>query len=218
MQEPILASQKDEKTITLNNTDENIWRDSSTNNVVAYEDLIKEALNCSRCRLSETRLHVVFGVGQISSPQVAFVGEGPGAEEDKKGVPFVGRAGELLIAAITKGMGLKREDVYICNVIKCRPPDNRTPLPDEVEACYHFLHKQLLLVKPRIIITLGQPAQKALCNIDIGITKLRGQWQSWQGIKLMPTYHPAYILRNPSAKRPFWEDLQEVMRELGLKQ
>ncbi len=174
------------------------------------------AEQCTKCRLCEGRNKVVFGVGNTVRPLIAFIGEGPGAEEDKTGEPFVGRAGQLLTGAITKGMGLRREDIYICNVVKCRPPENRAPLPDEVAACTPYLYRQLELIQPKVIITLGQPAQLATSGVDMGITKLRGQWQSWRGFKLMPTFHPAYILRNPPAKRFFWEDLQSVMVELGL--
>lgn len=179
--------------------------------------LEKDALVCSLCSLGSTRQKVVFGEGNVNSPKIAFVGEGPGAEEDQQGIPFVGKAGKLLTDAIEKGLCLKRSDVYICNVVKCRPPGNRTPLPEEVSACAPYLYRQLELIKPRVIVTLGQTPQLALSGKDIGITKLRGQWQNWRGIPLMPTFHPAYILRNPSAKRPFWEDLQEVMRFLDLR-
>ena len=178
--------------------------------------LRKDAERCTKCRLCEGRNKVVFGVGKTERPVIAFIGEGPGADEDRLGEPFVGRAGQLLTGAITKGMGLRREDVYICNVVKCRPPENRAPLPDEVAACTPYLYRQLELIQPRVIVTLGQPAQLATSGVDLGITKLRGQWQSWRGFKLMPTFHPAYILRNPPAKRFFWDDLQSVMAELGL--
>ena len=196
----------------------NEWfpEDKSSTDDNDFDCLRLEALSCTKCRLSETRQNVVFGVGQTNCPPVAFVGEGPGADEDRQGEPFVGRAGALLTAAITKGMKLKREDVYICNVIKCRAPQNRAPLPDEVAACSPYLFRQLELIRPQVIVTLGSPAQKALTGIDQGITKLRGKWLEWRGIKVMPTFHPAYILRNVSAKRPFWEDLQEVLRELGM--
>ncbi len=182
----------------------------------SWNELESTALSCRKCRLSEGRNKVVFGVGKRDRPLIAFVGEGPGADEDRVGEPFVGRAGALLTAAITNGLGLRREDVYIANVVKCRPPGNRAPLPDEVAACTPYLYRQLELLAPRVIVTLGQPAQKALSGVDMGITKLRGRWQQWRGIPLMPTFHPAYILRNPPAKRFFWEDLQSVMLELGL--
>ena len=181
------------------------------------EALQREASICLKCPLHEGRRNVVFGVGNVVSPPIAFVGEGPGADEDRLGEPFVGRAGALLTAAITKGIGLRREDVYICNVVKCRPPGNRTPLPDEVASCNPYLVRQLELVRPRVIVTLGALAQRVLTGREGGITRLRGKWVSWQGVPLMPTFHPAYLLRNPSAKKQFWEDLQEVMRELGMR-
>jgi uracil-DNA glycosylase family 4 len=184
--------------------------------MLAFDKLEREASGCTLCSLCETRNTVVFGAGNSKQPLIAFVGEGPGADEDQTGQPFVGRAGQLLNGAIEKGLGLKREDLYICNVVKCRPPENRTPLPNEVLACSPYLFRQLELVQPKVIITLGQTPQLALSGVDLGITKLRGQWQEWRGIPLMPTYHPAYILRNPPAKKPFWEDLQAVMKFLGL--
>jgi len=179
------------------------------------EELRALALGCPKCRLCEERTKVVFGTGNISEPPIVFVGEGPGAEEDRSGEPFVGKAGQLLTAAITKGLGLRREDVYIANVVKCRPPQNRAPLPDEVAACSPYLYRQLELIRPKIIVTLGQPAQLALSGVNLGITKLRGKWQTWRGIPLMPTFHPAYILRNPAAKKDFWADLQSVMAKLA---
>ena len=191
--------------------------DTTLNTSLAWQELESKALICQSCRLCETRTQVVFGVGKREKPPIAFVGEGPGADEDRLGEPFVGKAGQLLTAAITKGMKLRREDVYICNVVKCRPPNNRTPLPDETKACFPYLKRQLELLEPQIIVTLGQPAQLALSGIQTGITKLRGNWQEWQGIPLMPTFHPAYILRNQSAKKPFWLDLQAVMEKLGMK-
>ena len=181
-----------------------------------WKELEETALACTKCRLCEGRNKVVFGVGNRNQPQIAFIGEGPGADEDLTGEPFVGRAGKLLTAAITQGMGLRREDIYIGNVVKCRPPGNRAPLPDETDACTPYLFRQLELLQPKVIVTLGQPAQMALSGVNLGITKLRGQWQQWRGMKLMPTFHPAYLLRNPPAKKFFWEDLKEVMRELNL--
>jgi DNA polymerase len=180
-------------------------------------ELRLEAETCQKCRLCEERTKVVFGVGNENRPRIVFVGEGPGREEDLKGEPFVGKAGQLLTAAIEKGLGLKRTDVYICNVVKCRPPQNRTPLPDEVAACSHYLEAQLEFLKPEVIVTLGSPAQLALTGVERGITKLRGTWLEWRGIKVMPTFHPAYILRNPAAKKPFWHDLQAVMEHLGMQ-
>lgn len=173
------------------------------------------AESCQQCRLCEGRTKVVFGVGNIK-PRLVFVGEGPGRDEDLQGEPFVGKAGQFLTAAIEKGMKLKRSDVYICNVVKCRPPENRTPLPDEVSACSPYLYQQLELLKPEVIVALGAPAQSALCGVEGGITKLRGKWLKWKHIPVMPTFHPAYILRNPAAKKDFWEDLKQVMEFLKI--
>jgi uracil-DNA glycosylase family 4 len=150
-----------------------------------------------------------------------FVGEGPGREEDLAGRPFVGEAGNLLTDIITKGFRLKREEVYICNVVKCRPPNNRDPEPDEIEACLPFLKKQISLIRPRVICALGRIAAKALLGRECKITQERGKWFSFMGIPLMPTFHPAYVLRNPPEERRLkklvWEDVQKVMKELGLK-
>ena len=184
--------------------------------LLSWDELSKVVHECRACRLCETRKNVVFGIGRNDSPCIAFVGEGPGADEDLKGEPFVGKAGELLTAAITKGLKLQRSDVFITNIVKCRPPDNRAPLPDEVKACLPYLHRQLAIIKPKVIVTLGNPALQAMTGLSCGITKVRGQWQMWNDIRLMPTFHPAYILRSPSAKRPFWEDLRKVMVEVGL--
>jgi DNA polymerase len=143
-----------------------------------------------------------------------FVGEGPGQEEDQQGRPFVGAAGQLLTDIIVKGMKLNREDVYICNIVKCRPPGNRNPEPDEVEACEPFLIKQLRAIKPGVIMALGNVAVKTLLKTKEGITKLRGTWKTYQGIPLMPTFHPAYLLRNPSDKKLVWEDIKKVLTEM----
>ncbi len=169
--------------------------------------------DCRRCKLCSGRTHLVFGVGNPNA-DLMFVGEGPGRDEDLQGEPFVGRAGQLLTDIITKGMGMKREDVYIANVVKCRPPDNRNPEPDEVAACEPFLKKQIELVRPRIIIGLGKFAVQTLLQSKIPITKVRGNWHSYHGIKLMPTFHPAYLLRNPADKKLVWEDIKKVIREL----
>jgi DNA polymerase len=169
--------------------------------------------DCRRCKLWSGRTHLVFGVGNPSA-RVMFVGEGPGRDEDLQGVPFVGRAGQLLTDIITKGMGLKREDVYIANVVKCRPPENRNPEPDEVESCEPFLKKQVDLVRPKIIVALGKFAVQCLLQSKQPITRLRGQWHEYQGIKLMPTFHPAYLLRNPGDKKLVWEDIKKVIEAL----
>ncbi len=169
--------------------------------------------DCQRCKLCSGRTHIVFGVGNPSA-KLMFVGEGPGHEEDLQGEPFVGRAGHLLTDIITKGMGLKREDVYICNVVKCRPPENRNPEPDEVAACEPFLKKQIDIVRPQIIVGLGKFAVQTLLNSKVPIGKLRGTWASYHGIKLMPTFHPAYLLRNPVDKKLVWEDIKKVIQEM----
>ena len=184
------------------------------------EDLREFIGECTRCKLSQGRTHLVFGEGAPKA-KLVFVGEGPGQEEDRAGRPFVGKAGGLLTDIIEKGFRLKREEVYICNVVKCRPPNNRDPEPEEIEACLPFLKKQLSLIRPRVICTLGRIAAKALLGREFKITQERGQWSSYMGIPLMPTFHPSYVLRNPSEIRPLkklvWEDVQQVMKELGLK-
>ena len=170
--------------------------------------------DCRRCRLCEKRNTIVFGVGNPDA-EIMFIGEGPGYEEDKQGEPFVGRAGQLLTQIITKGMQMQRSDVYIANVVKCRPPENRNPEPDEIAACEPFLVKQLELIRPKIIVALGKFAAQTLLKDTTPITRLRGKWQSYHGIKLMPTLHPAYLLRNPKDKRLVWEDIKAVLRETG---
>jgi DNA polymerase len=171
-------------------------------------------IDCKRCKLCEQRTNVVFGCGD-SKASLVFVGEGPGAEEDLQGEPFVGRAGQLLTKMIL-AMGLRRSDVYICNVVKCRPPQNRDPEPDEIAACEPFLKQQLEYIKPRIIVGLGKYACQTLLQTTTSMSKIRGQWHEYEGIKFMPTFHPAYLLRNPPAKKFVWEDLQAVMKELGI--
>jgi uracil-DNA glycosylase len=173
--------------------------------------------DCRRCRLCEQRNKIVFGSGNEQSPLV-FVGEGPGADEDASGLPFVGRAGQLLTQMIDgtaskEGIKITRQDVYICNVVKCRPPENRAPQPDEMEICGQFLFRQLMVLKPKAIVALGSTAAKALLGTKEGVTKLRGKWQKWNGLPLMVTYHPSYLLRpyNQDAKREAWEDLKKVL-------
>ena len=182
---------------------------------VTLEDLRADIGDCQRCKLAPCRTNLVFGVGNPAA-RIAFVGEAPGGDEDRKGEPFVGRAGQLLTEIITKGMRLRREDVYICNVIKCRPPGNRNPEPDEVEACEPFLVRQLAIIGPEVIVALGKFAAQTLLRSKTPITQLRGRWFDYHGIMLMPTFHPAYLLRNPGDKRLVWEDIQKVMRVLGL--
>jgi DNA polymerase len=176
--------------------------------------VVREELgDCTRCKLHSGRKTIVFGEGDPNAGLV-FVGEGPGYEEDQQGRPFVGAAGQLLTDIIVKGMKLRREDVYICNIVKCRPPDNRNPEPDEIEACEPFLIKQLQAIKPKVIVALGNVAAKTLLKTTEGITKLRGKWHTYQGIPLMPTFHPAYLLRNPRDKALVWNDIQQVMVRL----
>ena len=171
--------------------------------------------DCTRCKLSPRRINLVFGVGNPAA-QLMFVGEAPGADEDARGEPFVGRAGQLLTDIIERGMGIKRSDVYICNVIKCRPPDNRNPEPDEVASCEPFLFRQIDIVRPRAIVGLGTFAVQAVLKVKTPISKMRGHWQDFRGIRFMPTFHPAYLLRNPADKRLVWADIQEVMRFLEM--
>jgi uracil-DNA glycosylase len=171
--------------------------------------------DCRRCKLAGHRTQIVFGVGNPRA-RLVFAGEAPGRDEDLKGEPFVGRAGQLLTEIITKGMKLRREDVYIANVIKCRPPENRNPEPDEVQCCEPFLVRQLELIKPEVIVALGKFAVQTLLGTKEPITRLRGRWHDYHGIPLMPTFHPAYLLRNPGDKRLVWEDIQKVMKALGI--
>jgi uracil-DNA glycosylase family 4 len=171
--------------------------------------------DCQRCKLAPRRTNLVFGVGNPNA-QLMFVGEAPGADEDTRGEPFVGRAGQLLTDIIERGMGIGRADVYICNVIKCRPPDNRNPEPDEVAACEPFLLRQIDIVRPRAIVGLGTFAVQAVLKVKTPISKLRGKWQDFRGIRFMPTFHPAYLLRNPGDKRLVWADIQQVMKFLGM--
>jgi DNA polymerase len=170
---------------------------------------------CTRCKLHKTRNKIVFGDGSATADLV-FVGEGPGADEDAQGLPFVGRAGKLLTQMI-EAMGLKRPDVYICNVVKCRPPGNRPPEKDEVETCSPFLFRQLDVLQPKVIVCLGATAAQTLLQTNRGISHFRGEWLEYRGFKMMATYHPAYLLRNPAAKSEVWKDLQKVMGELGLE-
>jgi uracil-DNA glycosylase len=168
--------------------------------------------DCQRCKLHPQRKNIVYGVGNPDAPLV-FIGEAPGAEEDKQGEPFVGAAGQLLTKMI-EAMGFGREDVYIANILKCRPPGNRNPEPDEIAQCEPFLKKQLAALRPRMIVALGKFAAQCLLRSDAPISRLRGQFHTYEGIPLMPTFHPAYLLRNPSAKREVWDDLKQVMGEL----
>jgi DNA polymerase len=172
---------------------------------------------CTRCaELARTRTQTVFGVGNPKA-QLAFLGEAPGADEDLQGEPFVGRAGQLLTDMIQKGMGLRREDVYILNILRCRPPGNRTPLPEEAANCREYLDAQLAIIQPQFICCLGSVAAQNLLDTTVSISKLRGRFFDYRGAKVLCTYHPAYLLRNPGAKRDVWEDLQMLMAAMGLK-
>jgi DNA polymerase len=168
--------------------------------------------DCTRCRLSGGRTQIVFGVGNPNA-ELMFIGEGPGEQEDLQGVPFVGRAGELLTRMIERGLGIPRGEVYICNIVKCRPPGNRTPLGDEVAACRPFLDAQIDAVAPEVIVTLGKPASSLLLGRDVPITKVRGTWHEYRGIPVMPTFHPAFVLRQYTEenRRLVWEDLKKAL-------
>jgi uracil-DNA glycosylase family 4 len=176
------------------------------------EEIRAELEECRRCELCKGRKTVVFGVGDPHA-RLVFVGEAPGREEDEKGEPFVGEAGRLL-DRILFAMGMRREEVYICNVEKCRPPGNRDPRPEEIEACEPYLKRQLAAIRPRVIVTLGKFAAQTLLRDQTPISRLRGKWREYEGIPLMPTYHPAFLLRNPASKREVWEDMKEVMSRL----
>jgi uracil-DNA glycosylase family 4 len=176
--------------------------------------IAREVAACQKCRLCKTRTNVVPGQG-ATAPDIMFIGEGPGADEDLQGLAFVGRAGQLL-TKIIEAMGYTRDQVFIGNVVKCRPPDNRTPLPDEMAECLPYLKAQIALLKPRIIVALGGTAMKGLFNDPkIAITRIRGQWMTYEGIDVMPTFHPAFLLRNPPSKREVWEDMKMVLKRLG---
>jgi len=185
---------------------------------------LNEIRGCVKCPLCENRTQTVLGEGDPDADLV-FIGEGPGEEEDRTGRPFVGRAGELLTKML-HAMGLRREEVYICNLLKCRPPGNRSPAPEEIKACWDYLIRQLQIIRPRVIITMGNPATQNLLNIKIGITRIRGNWQKLppigehlEGIDVMPTFHPAYLLRQytPENRGKVWSDLQQVMAAVGLE-
>lgn len=184
----------------------------------------REVRGCTNCGLHATRTKTVFGVGSPAA-RIMFIGEAPGADEDASGEPFLGRAGQLLTAMIEKGMGLKREDVYICNVIKCRPPNNRTPETGEIAACKDYLLRQIEIIRPQVIIALGAPAAQTLLSTREGIGRLRSRWHDFypsgtamvgEAIPVMPTFHPAYLLRSPGEKGKAWADLKLVMARLGI--
>jgi DNA polymerase len=176
--------------------------------------LAETVRGCTRCALHAGRTQTVFARGTGSS-RLCFVGEGPGADEDAQGFPFVGKAGQLLDRMIT-AMGFTRDEVYVCNIVKCRPPDNRKPEPEEMAACMPYLKEQLELIAPEVIVALGATAVQGLFGTTEGITRMRGRWKLYGGrIPVMPTFHPAYLLRTPAAKREVWDDLQAVLRQMG---
>jgi DNA polymerase len=179
---------------------------------LSFGELEAAAKQCTQCRLHQGRTHVVFGVGNPQA-ELMFVGEAPGRDEDLQGEPFVGRAGQLL-TRIIEAIGMKRPDVYIANVIKCRPPNNRNPAEDEIARCEPYLIRQIELVQPRLIVALGTFAAQSLLKTRLPISQLRGRFHTYQGVRVMPTFHPAFLLRNPERKRAVWEDMQAVRREL----
>lgn len=177
-----------------------------------WEQLEEKINNCRKCRLCENRTNIVLGVGNKNA-DVMFIGEGPGADEDKEGVPFVGKAGKLMDQALI-GLGLNREELYIANIVKCRPPGNRNPENDEASACMDYLRSQVMLVKPKIIVLLGSVALKNILGEEYGITASRGKWIEKKGIFYLPTWHPAALLRDESKKVDFWNDLKDVRRKM----
>ena len=177
--------------------------------------LAKEVSSCVSCRLCKTRKQTVFADGSPTA-KIMFIGEAPGADEDAQGVPFVGRAGQLLTRMIEDGMGLPRSSVYIANVLKCRPPDNRNPEPDEIASCRGYLEAQIDLVKPAVLVALGKFAAQFLLETEEGIMRLRGKWGAYRGIPVMPTFHPSFLLRQPAQKKDAWEDLLKVLAKAGL--
>ena len=181
--------------------------------IPALASLQEFLAGCPRCKLSKSRTNIVFGQGNPRA-ELMFVGEAPGREEDEQGLAFVGRAGHLL-TKIIEAIGKKREDVYICNVLKCRPPNNRNPEPDEVAACRPFLEEQIRLISPKVIVTLGTFAAQALLETDEPIGRMRGRWRSARGVRVMPTFHPAFLLRSPERKKDVWEDMKLVRDYLG---
>ncbi len=176
------------------------------------KDLEESIKGCNKCKLCRGRKNIVFGVGNENA-DIMFIGEGPGADEDAQGMPFVGKAGQLMNKAF-EGIGLKRDDVYIANIVKCRPPQNRNPEKDEVEACINYLRNQVMIVKPKIIVLLGSVALKNILGEEYSITKTRGNWIERKGIWYMPTFHPAALLRDESKKIDFWKDLKRIMEKL----
>jgi uracil-DNA glycosylase family 4 len=188
------------------------WGHKQSQSPETLEAIRTDLGECRRCRLSQSRKHIVFGAGDPHA-RLVFVGEGPGYDEDQKGEPFIGAAGRLL-TKIIEAIKFTRDQVYICNIIKCRPPGNRNPLPDEIEACLPFLKRQLTAIKPDVICALGTFAAQALLDTTLPISKLKGRFHDYNGIRVLPTYHPAYLLRNPDKKRDVWEDMKILMKAL----
>lgn len=179
-----------------------------------WEELENSIINCNKCKLCSNRTNIVFGVGNKEA-DIMMIGEGPGADEDKQGEPFVGKAGQLMNKAF-EGLGIRREELYIANIVKCRPPSNRVPEKDEAEACLNYLRNQVLLVKPKIIVLLGSTALKNILGNEYSITAMRGKWIEQKGILYMPTWHPAALLRDENKKIEFWNDLKEVRKKINL--
>lgn len=192
---------------------EKVQKVTKAQKVLTLETLKEDVSICTKCDLSKTRTNIVFGAGSPKA-ELMFVGEAPGMEEDLQAMPFVGRAGQLL-TKIIESIGLRRQDVYIANILKCRPPQNRNPLPTEILACENYLIKQIELIEPKVICALGKFATQALLRVQDPISKLRGRFFDYHGIKLMPTFHPAYLLRNSSGKREVWEDMKKIRKELS---
>ena len=216
----LISYPQDAFELHLSSTESTGHRTAEPNDPADLDSLRAFIGDCRRCKLSQGRKHLVFGEGSPKA-RLVFVGEGPGAEEDAAGRPFIGEAGKLLTRIIEGGMGLKREDVYICNVVKCRPPRNRDPEKDEIQTCLPFLKQQLRMIQPEVICTLGRIAAQSLLGREFKMTQERGSWFTYMGTPMMATFHPAYILRNPSEERRLkglvWEDVKKMMRHLGLK-
>jgi uracil-DNA glycosylase len=190
------------------------WGSRVLHHTETLADIHGDLGDCKRCGLSKERTKIVFGDG-CEQTRLVFVGEGPGYEEDKQGIPFVGAAGKLLVR-ILEAMHLSREDVYICNIVKCRPPNNRNPKPEEISTCMPFLERQIRAINPEYICALGKFAAQTLLQTDVPISRLRGTFHPYHGIPVMPTYHPAYLLRNPGSKRDVWNDMQQLMKCMGI--
>jgi uracil-DNA glycosylase family 4 len=190
------------------------WQKGSIHRSETLADVRADIGDCQRCALSRTRTHIVYGCGDPAA-RLVFVGEGPGYEEDQSGQPFVGAAGQLL-NRIIEAMKLTRDQVYICNIVKCRPPQNRTPAPEEIETCLPFVQRQIAVIHPQVICALGAVAAQTLLQTDLPISRLRGKFHTLQDIQVMPTYHPAFLLRNPQKKREVWQDIQKIMQALGI--